>query len=208
MNRFGDNKIIQAWLVLVIASFLGAALAAVEISMRPTIEANKLNESKLKVPEIIGIPAARAKEVTIVLRPVNLEKNGKKIVYSVFEASLEGKIVGWVAKAKGSGYADKIELLVGFDPLVETITSILVLDQKETPGLGSKIGTPEWGVQFMKKSTAKPLTVVKTSADAVNEINAISGATISSRSVTGIINTTVEDLKGPLAGARKRSDKG
>jgi electron transport complex protein RnfG len=200
---FAENKIFQAWLVLSLALFFGAALAAVQIAVGPRIEANKTNETKSKVPELVGVPPELGKGLTVSPRSVSLQKSGKTVSYSVFSASMKGKPVGWVAKIAGQGYADKIELLVGFDPLLTTITGVFVLDQKETPGLGNKIITPEWRGQFTSKSTDNPLVVVKTGAGAANEINAITGATISSKSVTSMINSAVHDLKGPLTEEEK-----
>jgi electron transport complex protein RnfG len=113
-----------------------------------------------------------------------------------------------VAKTGGQGYADKIEILIGFDHALKTITGLFVLDQKETPGLGNKIIEPAWRGQFKDKSTQTPLSVVKTGAKAAHEINAITGATISSKSVTGIINSATGDLKKSLAGDKTNTNKG
>ena len=186
-----ENTIVQAWLVLVLAVFFGVSLAGIQLALGPVIEDNKINETRHKVPELVSVSPADAASLDIVSRSVNVDKAGKKVTYSVFETRAGGKSVGWVAKTAGQGYADKIEVLIGFDPGLTTITGLFVLDQKETPGLGNKIVTPEWRNQFIDKSTGTPLKVVKTGAKAADEINAITGATISSRSVTAIINSAV-----------------
>jgi len=199
-----SNFFSQAWLVLLLAVCFGALLAAVQITLGPTIEANKVNETLLKVPEMV-FGAARAQELaagqqSVDVKPlaVEVDKAGKTVRYNVYEAKTGGHLDGWVAKTAGQGYADKIEMLIGLSPQVDKITGIFILDQKETPGLGNKIVTDEWRRQFVGKSTAKPLTAVKGSAQAGNEIDAITGATISSTSVTNIINTAVKDLRKPL----------
>ncbi len=205
MDRLRNNNIIQAWLVLTLAICFGAALAGIYLALGPKIEANKLNETLEKVPELVlgaeqvQIMTEQNNALNIEPRSIRVEKNGRKVFYSVYEARYaDGKSAGWVVKTKGQGYADKIELLLGLDPLAENITGVFILDQKETPGLGNKIVTDEWRSQFIKKKTHKFLEVVKEDAVAANEIDAITGATISSRSVTSIINTAVNDLKGPL----------
>jgi electron transport complex protein RnfG len=60
---------------------------------------------------------------------------------------------------------------------------------------------PAWRKQFISKSTGQPLTAVKTKASAANEITAITGATISSKSVCGIVNQSLDNLRKPLADA-------
>lgn len=206
LGRLKDYNIVQAWLVLILAILFGAALAGVQITLSPTIEANKINETRQKVPELVlGTEGARqlaeeGKALAVTPHTLSVEAAGKQTSYSVFEArKADGELAGWVVKAGGQGYADKIELLVGLGPLAESIKGLFILDQKETPGLGNKVVTPEWRSQFLEKSSAQPLVVVKGGAKAENEIDAVTGATISSRAVTNIVNTAVSDLQTQLA---------
>lgn len=202
-SRLTDFFIFQAWLVLLLASFFGAALAGIQLTLSPKIEANKLNETIEKVPELIlGTEAAKA--FLDSNRQMEIDRQfmqaGNK-TYSVFKAGTGGTTAGWVVKASGQGYADKIELLVGVDASVHTITGLFILDQKETPGLGNKIMEPVWRNQFIGKATPQQLTAVKTKASAPHEINAITGATISSKAVCDIINQSLDNLRQPLANA-------
>lgn len=199
----------QAWLVLLLAIGFGALLAAMQITLGPTIEANKINETLGKVPEMV-FGKARAQElderqqaVEVTPETVAVEKAGKTVRYNVYRARTEGQLAGWVAKSAGQGYADKIELLIGFDPMVQKITGIFVLEQKETPGLGNKIVTEQWRRQFVAKPTAAPFIAVKGEAKTETEIDAITGATISSKAVADIINTAVKDLRDPLTAKAK-----
>jgi electron transport complex protein RnfG len=199
-----NNYIIQAWLVLFLASGFGAALAGIQLNLSPKIEANKLNETLEKVPELVLGASGALKmsednqSLEIDRRMVETGKDSRKKVYSVFQAKKDGQTVGWVAKASGQGYADKIELLVGVDAKVKNITGLFILDQKETPGLGSKIADWDWRKQFLDKKTEQHLIPVKSGASAPNEIDAITGATISSKFVCDIINKSLSDLKEPL----------
>jgi len=206
-ERLKNNNILQAWLVLILVVCFGASLAGIQMTLGPKIEENKINETREKVPELVlGAEGAQklaeaGQTLEVIPHQLIVEKPGKKAVYNVFEAlDPEKKRLGWVVKASGSGYGDRIELLFGLDSDVKTVTGLFVLEQKETPGLGNKIGTDEWRGQFNGKPTDQSIAVVKGGkASASNEINAITGATISSRSVTAIINTAIADLKGPLA---------
>ena len=202
-NRIFDLFIFQAWLVLLLATFFGATLAGIQLTLSPKIEANKLNETLEKVPELIlGAEAAQA--LSEENRQMDIDRQfieaGNKI-YSVFQAKTDGQTDGWVIKASGQGYADRIELLVGVDAKAETITGLFILDQKETPGLGNKIMEPAWRNQFSNKPTQQQMTAVKTKASATNEINAITGATISSKAVCDIVNQTLNNLRQALATA-------
>jgi len=212
LERLKSNYIFQAWLVLMLALFFGASLAGVHLRLGPKIEENKINETRHKIPEIIlgsfqaEELAKGGKSLAIKAHTISVEKQGRKVFYNVYEARYpDGKLAGWVAKSSGQGYADKIELLIGFSPSVDAITGIFILDQKETPGLGNKIITVDWRQQFANIKTVQPIEVTKSGAKDPNQIDAITGATISSRSVTQIVNTTVNDLRGPLAAMAKNA---
>ncbi len=204
LERIKKNSLVQGWLVLLLALFFGSALASVQLSLGPKIEMNKLNETLEKVPELV-LGASRAhemkaknQELDIEAMTIAVDKNNKRVSYNVYKTTYNGEINGWVAKTGGQGYAGNIELLVGLDPGMELITGLFILDQKETPGLGNKIITKKWRKQFINKPTKNSLVVVKDGADALNEIDAITGATISSRCVSNILNTAIGDLKGQL----------
>ena len=201
------NFFSQAWLVLILAICFGGLLAGMQIVLGPTIEANKINETLQRVPVLV-FGAAHATELSqsgmeINALSVGVDKAGKTVRYNVYETKSDGKLAGWVTKSTGQGYADKIEVLIGFDPGMEKITGLFVLDQKETPGLGNKILEDAWRGQFLNKSTAKALAPVKGKSSASHEIDAITGATISSAAVTDIINRAVADLRQPLADKAK-----
>jgi electron transport complex protein RnfG len=209
-DRLRNSNFAQAWLILVLALIFGAALAAVQVNFSGVIAANKLNETLDRIPELVwgaakaaGMASQNA-SVDITPGTVTIKKELKTSYYNLFRVTHEGKLAGWVVKADGQGYADKIEIIIGLDPSADTITGLFVLQQKETPGLGNKIAFPEWRNQFMRKKTSTPLVVTKGQSQAPSAIDAVTGATISSRSVIGIVNRTISDVKGRLTPATIR----
>ena len=205
-----EGKLAQAWLVLLLALIFGAALAAVQVNLSGIIATNKLNETLARIPELVWGADLSAKMISrkaaVDITPgrIVIQKDGKSAYYSLFRVNYEGKQAGWVIKAGGQGYADKIEVLIGLDPAAEIITGLFILEQKETPGLGNKIIFPQWRNQFVRKKTDVPLVVGKGKDRTPNTIDAVTGATISSRSVTTIVNRTIGDIKGQLTPATIR----
>ncbi len=205
-SAFQNNNLVQAWLVLLLAIVFGGSLAGIQLGLGPRIRQNKLNETLAKVPDLVVSQSRLAalketgESLSIEAETVGVEKpGGRRSWYSVYKANYpDGSPAGFVVKTAGRGYADKIELLVGLNPTVKTITGIFILEQKETPGLGNKIIHPAWRGQFRDKPTDTPLNVVKKKAEAKNEIDAVTGATISSKSVVDIVNRAVTDLHGEL----------
>ena len=206
IRRLRDSYLGQAWLVLFLSICFGGSLAAVQTRLGPVIEQNKINETFEKVPELLlgrelaQQLAARNQAPEIVPQQVTVDANGKQVVWTIYRARYQDKDWGCVVKSSGRGYADAIELLVGVDPKINKIRGLYILDQKETPGLGNRILEEAWRDQFIGKSAADPIIVVKNGAQGDREVNAISGATISSKSVAQIVNQTTLQLRQALSG--------
>lgn len=193
------NGLFQGWLVILLAVVFGGLLAAVELTLGPAIAANKRNETLSRIPELISVPAADSQKLDIQPLAIPVTRDGKTTTYRVYRADRDKHPAGWVIQATGQGYADRIEILLGLSPDAASITGLFVLEQKETPGLGNKIASIPWRSQFNGKPTGQALEVIKGGATQASQIDAITGATISSRSVAAIVNRVTADLRDRLA---------
>lgn len=112
-----------------------------------------------------------------------------------------GGTIGYAIQATGIGFQDKITLMFGIDDSLRKIIGLTIIDQKETPGLGAKITDWNAFLQFWVDRDARgPLTLRKPPASSLealssSEINTITGATISSQKVLGIVNLSLDKLK-------------
>ncbi|MCD6217838.1 FMN-binding protein [bacterium] len=185
----GGNYIAQAWLILLLAVCFGASLTGVQISLGEKIQQNKLNETFSQIPNLVpGSDTGKGFEID------------GKIIYRAMSGDAQ---VGWVVPATGQGFADKVEILIGLDTKADKLTGLYVLDQKETPGLGNKIVEEDWQMQYVDKPTASQIEVIKAGSPTVNQIMAVTGATISSVAVTDLVNKTVAEIKDKLASNAK-----
>ncbi len=89
------------------------------------------------------------------------------------------RVIGYIIRSFGKGYSSYIDTLIAVNPDF-TVREIDILGHAETPGLGDEIETEAFRRQFVGKG-ARSLNVVTT--ETTEEIQAISGATISSRAV-------------------------
>lgn len=95
-----------------------------------------------------------------------------------FPAKEKGELIGMAVKTKSSkGYSGDIWLMVGFS-MDGTIQNAVVIEHKETPGLGSKMTDPKFLKQYMGRNPGSENLNVKKDGGSVD---AITGATISSR---------------------------
>ena len=102
-----------------------------------------------------------------------------------------GKVLGYVVTSTSNeGYGGAIKLTVGYQPGDDgklTSTGISFLSISETAGLGMNAEKPEFKDQF-KGKTSEPLQLTKSGNASGQEINAMSGATITSTAVTNAVN--------------------
>lgn len=173
------REIIHLTLFLTVLSALAAGALAFTYNLtNPIIEQNKELALQESLREIL--PAADKFE---------LQANPEGVTAAYLGLS-DGKPVGMIIKVGPKGYGGTIEMLVGIDNN-KKLTGIKIMNMNETPGLGSKAKEPKFKDQFNNKPAGE-FTVVKRPAANDQEVQAISGATITSRAVTKGVNDAVQ----------------
>jgi electron transport complex protein RnfG len=115
-------------------------------------------------------------------------QQGDQAIFSGHDES--GKLVGYAIAGAGPGFQDTIRLLYGYLPDQRQVSGMEILESRETPGLGDKIYKDLAFVSGFQSLAVEPeiRAVKKGKRTAPNEIDAITGATISSKAVVRIIN--------------------
>lgn len=102
----------------------------------------------------------------------------------------------YIFEFKGRGLWGMIEGVITLDQDLETIESLRIVSQEETPGLGGRIGEEGFLSQFKGKKVLPALILaLRKKATEENEIDAITGATITSQALIDIVNESVEDFR-------------
>jgi Na+-translocating ferredoxin:NAD+ oxidoreductase subunit G len=117
----------------------------------------------------------------------------------------QGKFLGVAAEGAAKGYADTVRIMFGYDPDTQHITGIGVVAMRETPGIGDRIiSDPAFLANFtaldarlnadLSALSNEIRTVKHGSKNQAWQIDAISGATITSRAVGKAINDAAQAL--------------
>ena len=155
----------------------------------PRIEAYRLEQLKLAIAEVLP-PHEKYDEIS-----------SEGMILYVGKNDTEPDPVGVAFEAVGNGFQGKISIMVGISMDFQTINAIKILEQLETPGLGTKIVVdpsnkqdPYWFPNQFKNLTSAPMIEVIKNAQPSkpNEIQAITGATISSQAIATIINDGIK----------------
>jgi electron transport complex protein RnfG len=185
----------------------GLLMAGAYIFTKPMIEANKAAAIERAIFKVL--PGCKS-FTTLEFR------NGKINEYKSSEKKQSGKDaapvlaylgfdsasipVGVAILGSEIGFADVITVLMGYDAENKSIIGYEVLECKETPGLGDKIFKD---VNFLKNFEAlaiepEILFAKKGEKHNRNEVEAITGATISSKAVIRLLNKSMNTWKEPI----------
>lgn len=205
------NTIIKDALILfVITMVAGFALGLVYEVTLPAIQERRL-QAKLDAYKTVYADAAAFEEdeaLNLLAEEAPqkvLEAKGYENI-SIDEIRIAkdsaGNKLGYVVMTTTQeGYGGAITVLVGYT-MDGVVNEIEILTINETAGLGAKAAQKSFKNQYANKQV-KEFVYTKTGASGENEIDAISGATITTSAVTGAVNagiTFITDLADTTVG--------
>ena len=177
------NMVVSLFVITIISGF---ALGYVnELTTGPIAKAKlerKVNALKLVLPNFDNNP----------VEDVHLIKSDfAKDSVEVFPAYLKNNFVGAaVIGSTEKGFSGLIKLMVGFNTSGD-IQNIVVLEQKETPGLGTKIKGEKFLQQFRNINPSKFNLKVKKDG---GKVDALTGATITSRAFGEAVQMSFDEF--------------
>ncbi len=204
-----ESKHTPAWKLLLTLIIAGAAAGWLIVTVYnltlPAVEKHAAEQEAAAVREVLKEPARWdtlyliGKALTAKL-PAGADIANTPKAYVGYDRA--GARIGVAITAAEPGFQELITLMIGFDPATGTLTGYKVLDEQETPGLGQRIETD---TNFTRQFPGRvaPLEGVKRPPANPNEVQTITGATISSRAVLRIINDAVAKWR-PLLQAYDR----
>ena len=120
----------------------------------------------------------------------NYGKNGIEIT-NALGAYKDNKLTGYVIQVTDKdGFGGEIELIVGID-LQKEIKGVEILSISETVGLGMNAKNASFRNQYLNKKVDS-FTVTKTGKQEDNEIDSLTGATITSKAMTNGVNGALD----------------
>lgn len=193
-----------------IAGFLsGIIIIAIYLATFDTIAENKARELREAVfrvlPGVTQMQKLRYDGEQLVVMPDDA-KDDEETIYGGYDD--EGNFIGYAIPNAGPGFQDTVSVLYGYKPAERRMVGMWILDSRETPGLGDKIYKDADFVANFDDLAMDPqiIAVKKGTKSRPNEIDAITGATISSKAVVRIMNQAHArwDKRLPRPGAEPR----
>jgi electron transport complex protein RnfG len=176
----------------------GLLIVMVDQHTKPIIDQYKAEQVEKAVYEVL--PGAKGYSTLYWVNhslsltiPEGAKQSEYKRVYAGYNNS--NQITGLAISRGEAGFQDIIQVIFGVDPATGKLTGMKILESKETPGLGDKIFKDRAFVDQFFAGPETPLVGVKsgTGKGLANEIDMITGATISSKTVIRIINNGLKE---------------
>ena len=198
------NKILKNTVILTIITLVsGVALGGVyQITKEPIAKAQE--EAKQEAyqqvfedADAFEVLKVDAQEAADAVASAGVDDGA--VIDEAVEAIQGGETIGYVITSTDpNGYGGDIQVSVGIQR-DGTVSGIAILSISETAGLGMKAAEPDFYEQYSGKQTDH-FYVSKDGGEG-EEIDAISGATITSRAVTGAVNSSLGYFQNVLGGS-------
>ena len=184
------DQVVMVVFVLVLGSVLTTALVGVDFYTAPRIEKNRVFRIKSRVLDALDIPYNNKDEVEKQFSEgVETRGIGGKNLY----VSQDGNIAFQIA---GSGLWGPMSGVLALLPDMDspTIKGISIIHQEETPGLGGRIAETDYLEKFSGKKILPGLKItLPGKAGAENEVDGVTGATLTSKAFERMINAQAKE---------------
>jgi len=195
----GDTyTIFYATTLGVVCSLLLAGVSAV---CMPYINANREARKGRSILDALGMPVDDKLSARDVLAAFDEHKVAKAefggMEIYIYESS-GGPLTA--VPFQGQGLWGPIKGFIALEPDRTTIRGVTFYEQQETPGLGGEIGTPDFRQRFRGRKiqagdTSPGIRIIRGGgATGVNEVDAITGATMTCEKVELMINNAIRTI--------------
>ncbi len=160
--------------LLLICGIIAGLLGAVNSLTEAKIAENKQNEMNLKISELFGGEVEKT----------DVEGDFEEGVNNVWSVQRDEADLGYCISVSARGYGGDISMMVGIDPQC-AVFGIQIVEMKETAGLGTRIADRSFLAQYD----------LKTEEMDYDDVDVITGSTVSSKAVTDGVNMALRAFK-------------
>ncbi|MBN1525875.1 MAG: FMN-binding protein [Spirochaetales bacterium] len=193
-----EGKIYSIIFTFVLSLFFVAVLAFVFFTLKPTIDINNEFQLDRAILNAMGVSFENNEAAVTLFNEKVEKKKFEDIDYYQYTDADGSRIIAVIQD--GDGLWGEIDIVVAINPSQQIVTGFDIIKQNETPGLGGRIDEPWFKAQFKGEkynaesgiSMGDPGIGDTDSSNA--QVDAITGASQTSRLVTIIVNAALKKL--------------
>jgi len=189
----------------VLGSVCALLLTAASSFTAPYRAANADAEMKRNILDVLGVrysPDISARQLLEVFEAkVKQAESAELTLYRYIPPEDSDEVESVAVAFEGPGLWGPIKGFLALEPDMKTIRDLTFYEQEETPGLGGEIASPWFREQFKGKKIVDDAgrigIIIKSGGpSAINEVDAITGATMTCDKVEAILNEVITKIIG------------
>ncbi|MDD2414316.1 MAG: RnfABCDGE type electron transport complex subunit G [Eubacteriaceae bacterium] len=190
-SKIDGKKVGKLAIILFLISAIAALLLGLTNYVTKDIIAAQSEKKNIEARQEVLADADSFKKVDNIEQVAQTADSANaSIVVEAYSGYKGDQLVGYTVKTTPKGYGGDVEVLTGIG-VDGKVSGVTILDQSETAGLGARCVEPSFQQEYQGKDASKELSVVKTNPTD-NQIQAITGATITSKAVTKGVNASMK----------------
>ncbi|MDP2938908.1 MAG: FMN-binding protein [Candidatus Omnitrophota bacterium] len=172
--------------VVLMGTISGVLLVGINATTATRIAKNEELKLKSAILDVLEISYTKQDILDVFDKGIKVKKSHTYIFYESLDKAVAFEFYG-------PGLWGPIHGIVSINPDFKTIRTLKILYQEETPGLGGRIAEKTYLSQFKNKEfLPKIIFSPSGKSKANNEVDAITGATGSSRALEKLLNETLQ----------------
>lgn len=181
--KLNPKEILKPTLIL----FLICLISVAALAGTNALTADKIVEAQLQTAE-------ESRKIVLPEADGFTEENGYYI------GTKDGAEAGYVFETESKGYGGTVRVMTGIDT-GGNVTGVVILGHNETPGLGANADKEGFRGQYEQPAPPEGFGVAKNRAAAEGEVEALTGATITTQAVTDAVNLAIKEYETVKGGA-------
>jgi Na+-transporting NADH:ubiquinone oxidoreductase subunit NqrC len=198
-----NNRVYTIGYMITLCCVAALALTFANERWRSRVAANENFEKIKAIVTVLGLVGQDAERVDIVRSYADDVEETHPGSMTVYEGRRGDKLAGYAVEIVGRGKYGPIKGILAIDAASQHIAALDIYDQNETPGLGGRIGTPEWLANFRGVplvTDGSPGIIISSKVKGPNVVDAITGASKTTYQLGKLINKTIAQfLSGGMA---------
>ena len=216
------DKLFTVFYMAGVSAFFTACVAMVYAATRERVDFNEEIAQKRVVFQVLGIEVPRSTEEFSELYQERVEEETNiriqtqaKTVQVMKGYDEDGELIAYIFPLIGRGFWDQVKGYMAVDPNLEKIRGLAFYEQSETPGLGAEITEPWFEENFRDKTIpddpgpdGRLIALVRAGREkGPGDVDAVTGATQTSKAVEKIINTTLKSFLKTMPGKDRKPNE-
>lgn len=211
LKRPNSDPVKAVGVVFLVALVCSLVVSLTAVTLKPLQDANRLRESNVSLAEmmdILGGGTPRTRMVDLASGDYTTRDPSRwneiaperdiaglemlEEVATVYELRKGSALKIVILPVRGFGYQSMMKGYLALREDLNTVAALIFFEQGETPGMGARIGEPEWqalwnGKQAADKNGVIRMEVVRGEATGIHEVDGISGATRTGSGITNLV---------------------